>query len=135
MNRRLFFCVFLLGLHSYAIAQADSYTDSLISYVDTATLNTAHVQNLLNIGYRYTYSTPDKAEPYLIKADSIAQLLGENDRMNAVIQSYFGILYHQLTRYEEALLHTDKAIDLFEKLVLHSIRLSASSIRVRSMVL
>jgi len=96
-------------------SQNTDYIDSLLAYVDTATLNIPHVQNLLTLGHRYTYSTPDRAEPFLIKADSIAKLLEENDRMDAVIQSHFGILYHQLTRYDKALEHTDRAIELFAK--------------------
>ena len=96
-------------------SQNTDFIDSLLAYVDTAGINTPHVQNLLNIGYNYTYSTPQKAEPFLMRADSISRLLPENNRMNGVIQLYFGILYLELSRYDDALEHTDQAIDLFEQ--------------------
>ncbi len=115
LYRGTFLCVFLIGIIPNVLGYQNNFLDSLKAYVDTATLNIPHVQNLLTIAHRYTYSIPDKAEPFLIKADSISQLLGENDRMDAVIQSHFGILYHQLSRYDEALEHTDRAIELFAK--------------------
>jgi tetratricopeptide (TPR) repeat protein len=96
-------------------SQNTDYIDSLLAYVDTAGINAPHIRNLLNIGYSYAYSTPQKAEPFLIKADSIYKLLPENKKMAGVIQLYFGILYLELSRYDDALEHTDQAIELFQQ--------------------